>query len=210
MNENTILYLAKRIKAIADTGLLYVKDDYDRDRYHELLKISSQFMSSELKVTPTAIESIFNNCVDYPTPKVDVRAMVLNSNNKILMVQEKADHLWSLPGGWAEIGKTASEVAVQEVLEETGLEVTCKYLSAVFDKRMHPHPPEPFYIYKMIFYCQVESPAETVLTPAFDIAAAAWFAIDALPPFSTDRILASQIQAVYTNIMKQHFITIFD
>ena len=210
MNENTILDLAKKIKAIAAIGLLYSKDDYDKERYHELGKISSQLMSDELKVSPEAIENMFNNSVDYPTPKVDVRALVLNSDDQILMVQEKTDQQWALPGGWADIGKTASEIIIQEVLEETGLEVSCKYLSAVFDKRKHPHPPQPFYVYKMIFYCRLKSSAATILTPAFDILDAAWFSIDALPPLSTDRILASQIEAVYNNIMKQDFITIFD
>src|SRR5436190_19178730 len=102
MNENTILDLAKKIKAIAAIGLLYSKDDYDKERYHELEKISSQLMSNELKVSPEAIENMFNNSVDYPTPKVDVRALVLNSDDQILMVQEKTDQQWALPGGWAD------------------------------------------------------------------------------------------------------------
>ena len=206
----TALDIAKRIKAISGIGLLYTTNDYDKERYRELNAISEIMMSNELKVSHDEVKSFCPECVDYPTPKVDIRAMVLNKDKRILMVQEKADNRWSLPGGWADIGQTPSEVAVKEVHEETGLQVNCKYLSAVFDKRMHHHPPQPFYVYKMVFYCELDLHTEPPLKPAFDVLDVAWFAMDALPPLSTDRILESQVKAIYENIKHQNFITIFD
>lgn len=208
MSEATTIDIAKRVKAIADIGLLYSKDNFDKERYSELKLISETLIKSELNIAGSV--NIFNDCIDYPTPKVDIRAFVLNDKNELLLVQEKTDNCWSLPGGWAEIGQTPSEVAMQEVLEETGVQVNCKYLSAVFDKRMHAHPPQPYYVYKIVFYCELISSHHTILKPAFDVLDANWFAIDSLPPLSTDRILASQIHAVYNNIINKNYITLFD
>jgi ADP-ribose pyrophosphatase YjhB (NUDIX family) len=210
MSGKTILDIAKRIKAIADTGLLYTSNNFDKERYRELKLISEKLITGELKIPPEISANIFNECIDYPTPKVDIRALVLNNKKEILMVQEKADGRWALPGGWADIGKTPSEIAVQEVFEETGLQVSCKQLAAVFDKRMHAHPPQPWYVYKMVFYCEVNPASKTVLQPAFDVLDVGWFAIDALPPLSTDRILDTQIHKIYQNIHKENFITVFD
>ena len=210
MPEETILDIAKRIRSIAATGLLYTKDSFDKERYHELKAISEQLITEELKLTGEIAAKIFTDTTDYPTPKVDIRALVLNDKQEILMVQEKADSCWSLPGGWADIGKTPSEIAIQEVFEETGIKVTCKHLAAVFDKRMHPHPPQPWYVYKLFFYCTPDVSSTTILKPAFDVLDAAWFAIDALPPLSQDRVLKEQVEAVYNNIINKNYITLFD
>jgi ADP-ribose pyrophosphatase YjhB (NUDIX family) len=209
MSRETVLNLAKRIKAIADTGVLYTTTNFDRERWHELRSIAEDLMANELNISSSTIQLIFDKCIDYPTPKVDIRALVLNSKKEILMVQEMADNCWSLPGGWADIGKTPSEIALQEVWEETGLEITCKYLSAVFDKKMHDHPPQPFYVYKMVFYCEPVNDT-MILKPAFDVLNVAWFRINKLPQLSKDRILASQIQLIYKNISEENYITIFD
>jgi len=210
MADESILDLAKRIKSIADIGLIYSANNFDKERYADLKGISEKMMADELKLSPEVSAKIFIDCTDYPTPKVDIRALVLNDKKEILMVQEKVDSCWSLPGGWADIGKTPSEIAIQEVFEETGIQVSCKHLAAVFDKRMHPHPPQPWYVYKMFFYCVPDEPLPTELKPAFDVLDAAWFAIDALPPLSKDRVLKEQIEAVYQNIISQNFITLFD
>lgn len=103
MPTETVIDLAKRIKAIADIGLLYTSDDFDKERYHELKLIGEKLLSKELNTTSEDVKSFFNKCVDYPTPKVDVRVLVLNDEKQILMVQEKGDKKWSLPGGWADI-----------------------------------------------------------------------------------------------------------
>lgn len=210
MQSKSILDIAKQVRSISEIGLLYSTNDYDKERYAELKTAGEQLMDMSGHFAPQPAVSLFNPTVDYPTPKVDIRALVLNSNNEILMVQEKADSCWSLPGGWADIGQTPSEVAVREVLEETGLQVTCHSLAAVFDKRNHPHPPEPYYVYKMVFYCLVKEDAPRVLKPAFDVLDAGWFTLDAMPPLSENRILKSQIITVYNNILQHHFLTIFD
>jgi len=211
MSDETILDIAKRMQSIANIGLLYSPEkSFDKERYRELKQLSEKIIQDELKLPSGISENIFVDYIDYPTPKVDIRALVLNDKKEILMVQEKADNCWSLPGGWADIGKTPSEIALQEVLEETGIKASCKNLAAVFDKRMHPHPAQPWYVYKMFFYCEPDDPSARELTPAFDVLDAAWFSINALPPLSIDRVLKEQIETVYKNIINRNFITLFD
>ena len=197
----------KRLKAIADIGLLYAKGDYDRERYETILEIS-QSMLAEITDKPlSTIKDFYLETQDYPTPKVDIRALVLNEKSEILMVREQADGLWALPGGWADIGTTPAEVAAKEVLEETGLVVEVEHLLAVFDKRCYPHPPEPHYVYKMVFGCRY---TEGVLLKGFDILDTVFFPIHQLPPLSEPRILVSQIQLVFKKWVNNDVKTYFD
>jgi len=204
------LELAKRIRAIADISLVYAHDDYERERADELLDISNQLTSNLTGLSADRISGFYTKVTDYPTPKVDVRAFVMNHQKQVLLVQEKIDSKWSLPGGWADIGKTPAENVVTEVREETGLRVEVKHLLAVFDKRMHLHPPQPFYVYKLFFHCVLNPNFEMPLTPAFDILDAGWFDPDQLPPLSTDRILESQIRLLWDKVNQDNFETLFD
>jgi len=125
----------------------------------------------------------------------------------VLLARESADGKWSLPGGWADVGQSPKEVAAKEVKEETGLDVIPVTLLAVFDKRMHPHPPQPFYVYKMVIYCEATS---TEITKGFDVLDVAWHDIANLPELSEDRILKSQIELVYNKVINQDFTAYFD
>lgn len=210
MQNNSIIDIAKKVRTISEIGLLYSTNDFDKERYSELKILSEQMMDATHHFSPYSASSLYNPTIDYPTPKVDIRALVLNKQNEILMVQERADSCWSLPGGWADIGATPSEVAIKEVLEETGLEVECFSLAAVFDKRVHPHPPEPYYVYKLVFYCRIKDSSPLTVKPAFDVLDAGWFNINALPALSENRILPSQVATVYNNIIQNNFLTTFD
>ncbi len=111
----------------------------------------------------------------------------------MLLVKESLDGKWSLPGGWGEVGFSPSEVIRKEIKEETGLEATVSRLLAVYDKKCHPHPPQPLYVYKLVFWCEAVSGS---LSPGFDIIDARYFAIEQLPELSEERILKSQIEQV--------------
>jgi ADP-ribose pyrophosphatase YjhB (NUDIX family) len=205
--SNYILEEIKRIKPIADIGQLYSKNEYDRERYNELQEIYFRLLNLVSDHEIESLKAHFPLTTDYPTAKVDIRGIVLSNDNKILLVQESVDGKWSLPGGWADIGQTPKEVIAKEFKEETGLDVIPQKLVAVFDKRMHPHPPQPFYVYKMVFYCKAIS-TETV--KGFDVLDVQYFDIDNLPPLSEDRILKSQIELVYGKILNSDFETYFD
>ncbi len=184
----------KKLKALADTGLLYNQNEYDRERYNEILEISLELMAQSSENSKDALKAMFAPVTDYPTVKTDVRALVLNEDKtKVLLARESADGKWSLPGGWADIGASPKETAIKEVWEETGLHVVPTTLLAVFDKRFHPHPPQPFYVYKMVFLCEKISGE---LTKGFDVLDVKYFEIENLPELSEDRILKSQIELV--------------
>jgi ADP-ribose pyrophosphatase YjhB (NUDIX family) len=203
----TILDEIKRIKAIADTGLLYASNGYEKERYHELQEITYRLLSQLSDYPVESLKVSFPPSNDYPTVKVDVRAMLLSKDGKVLLVKESADGQWSLPGGWADVGYSPKEVAVKEVKEETGLDCVPRNLLAVFDKRMHHHPPQPHYVYKLVIWCEATS---WEFCKGFDVLDVQFFAVDDLPELSQDRILKSQIELLYRKVVKQEFETYFD
>ena len=189
--ERELLEIAKRIRAMSQTGLVYVQDEYDRERYEEFVSLSDKITSLLTDYSISEIQANYLPVKEYVTPKVDIRAIVFNDKNEILLVREKADGLWSVPGGWSDVGYSPSEVAVKEVKEETGLDVEASRLLAVLDMRKHNHPVIPFYVYKFFILCDIKGGA---FDNTFDILDKGFFALDNLPPLSEERVLASQIE----------------
>lgn len=188
----------KRLKSIADAGLLYSKNEYDKERYQELQDISFNLLNKFSGLSVQDLKFMLPRAKDYPTAKVDIRGLAISNGNKILLVQESIDGKWSLPGGWGDIGYSPKETIIKEFKEETGLDVIAERLLAVFDKKMHPHPPQPFYVYKMVFYCKIIS-AE--ITKGFDVLDVQLFNIENLPELSEDRILKSQVELLYNKVI---------
>lgn len=188
----------KRLKSLADTGLLYSKNDYDKERYRELQEISFNLLHKFSGLNIQDLKFMLPQIKDYPTAKVDIRGLTISNDNKILLVQESADDKWSLPGGWGDIGYSPKETIIKEFKEETGLDVIAERLLAVFDKKMHPHPPQPFYVYKMVFYCETISAG---ITKGFDVLDVQYFDIKNLPELSEDRILKSQLKLLFDKVI---------
>jgi ADP-ribose pyrophosphatase YjhB (NUDIX family) len=194
MGNEAILEYAKRIEALSQIGLTYSPNPYDLERYTELKEISFKLMALVTQLSVEKLQIHFDDKKEYITPKVDVRAVVFNEANEILLVKESADGHWSLPGGWADIGYSPREVAVKEVREETGLAVRSTRLLAVLDKSKHPHPPALEYAYKIFVECQ---PLSGQLGGSFDILDCGWFTQDNIPPLSLERITHEQIDLMF-------------
>lgn len=207
MDETKALELIKRVKALADTGLLYADSEYDKERYEELVSISLKLLSATSGQPLPVLRDFFMPVSDYPTPKVDVRGLILNEAREVLLVKESLDGKWSLPGGWGEVGFSPSEVIEKEIKEETGLRAKASRLLAVYDKKCHPHPPQPFYVYKLVFLCDAMAGE---LDIGFDIADARYFSIDDLPKLSEERILSTQIEQVYKLVTQKNQDVYFD
>jgi len=205
---NNILNIAKRIKSIADVGLLYTENPYDIDRYKELKDIGFDLMQQLANEPIEEIKGAFREIVEYPTPNVDVRGVVLNEKQQILLVKEAMDGKWTIPGGWAEIGLTPKENLIKEMMEETGLNVKVERLIAIFDKRCHPHPPQSHYVYKLVFQCLVIGNPE--FKPDYEITDIGYFDIDNLPELSKDRILENQLHIVHDKIINNNLEVYFD
>lgn len=187
------LEIAKRLEAIAQTGLTYSQNEFDRERYEEIRVISHTIFHHYTEAPIEKIYDLFAGEKGYPTPKMDVRGVVFRGD-LILLVREKLDRCWALPGGWADIGLTPNEVVVKEVQEESGLLVKPDRLLAVLDKKMHNHPPSPLHVYKMFILCK-EAGGE--LTAGMETLEAGFFDIDHLPDLSTERNTIEQIRMIY-------------
>lgn len=155
------LQWAQRLQAIAQNGLTYTKDPFDLERFTQIRQIAAEILTSS--DDPNAVDSVidlFKRNFGYATPKVDVRAAVFD-NNRILLVKERVDNAWALPGGWADIGDAPSVAALREVREESGYEAKVEKLAAVCDHNLHDHPPYPFHSYKIFFICTLAGVPQT-------------------------------------------------
>lgn len=184
---------AKQLQSIAQAGLTYSKDQYDLERFQQIRDISVEMMAEHTHIDKRIIKNLFANETGYATPKVDVRAVIFH-NGQILMVKEKLDGKWALPGGWADIGLSPTEVAVKEAKEESGFDVKAVKLLAVHDKKCHPHPPSPYHTYKLFIACEiVGGRAET----GIETSEVAFFSEDGLPELSIERNTESQIRMAF-------------
>src|SRR5262249_36877014 len=146
-----------RLQALAQAGLAYSTNPYDLERYEQIRAIGVELLQELTEEPLDKIIRVFASEGGYQTPKVDIRAVLVREGREILLVREKIDSgRWTLPGGWADIGLTPFEVAAKEAYEETGLTVTPARLLALFDKRKHTHPPQPWYTYKVFIQCEVQ------------------------------------------------------
>ena len=151
-----LILLAQRIRALSQTGLVYSLSEYDTERYEELSRLSDEITALATGLKPDDVASGYRPAQEYVTPKVDIRAVVFNEKDEILLVREKMDGCWSLPGGWSDVGYSPKEVAAKEVKEETGLDVLPVRLLAVMDMSKHPHPAIPYYVYKFFILCELK------------------------------------------------------
>lgn len=187
---------ARELQAIAQTGLAFAGDAYDRERYEKIRGVAARIMAEHSEASLSRVESLFADQTGYATPKVDVRGAVFR-HGRILLVRETADRgRWTLPGGWADVNQSPSECVVREVREESGLEVIVRKLAAVYDRARHGHePPYPFHIYKMFFICDIVGGSPKA---GPETSEAAFFSEDDLPQdLSISRVLPAQIKRMF-------------
>jgi len=178
---------------MAKTGLSYSQNPYDLERYEELRDMSNELLSELGDITPEQVAFHFEELDEYPTPKVDVRGVVLKGE-EILLIREKTDERWAMPGGWCDIGHSPSENIIKEVFEESGLEVKVSRLLSVWDKRKHDHPDDIHYVYKLNFLCEITGGD---LSPGHETSGADFFHIDKLPELSRPRNTEAQIKKLF-------------
>ncbi|MCF7617066.1 NUDIX hydrolase [Bacillus sonorensis] len=174
---------AKEIQALAQAGLAYTKDEFDKERFIRLREISCEMVAEYAETDFLKVKQLFADESGYQTPKVDVRAVIFKDGG-LLLVQEKADGKWALPGGWADIGLTPKEIAVKEAFEETGFKVEAKRLLAVMDKKRHNHPPSAYHVYKMFIACDIVGGKAAAGTETKNVD---FFSLENLPELSEAR-----------------------
>lgn len=200
------LDVVQELQRVAQAGLTYSTGAYDAERYQSLLGLAARIAAAPLGGSVDRVEQMLRAERGYATPKVDVRAVVPRDDG-ILFVRESADGLWALPGGWADIGSTPSEMAAREVHEETGYVVKPVKLLAVFDKSKHEHPRDVWWTYKLFFLCDLKggeprTSHETLETRFFEE--------PNLPPLSLPRNTPGQLARMFEHLRHPDRPTDFD
>jgi ADP-ribose pyrophosphatase YjhB (NUDIX family) len=199
---------ALSLLAVAQNGLAYADDTYDRQRYQQVRRSAEELMGLVAEEGLEELRRIVALDTGYMTPKIDVRAAVFDASGKLLLVRERSDGHWTLPGGWCDVLESPSEAVGREVREEAGVAVEVDKLVAVLDRDKQGHRPHlPFHVYKLFFLCRERSRVEPDPT---ETTAIDWFALDALPPLSTSRVLESQLRLMHTHWVDPTLATVFD
>jgi ADP-ribose pyrophosphatase YjhB (NUDIX family) len=184
---------AARLLAIAQAGLSFADGPFDRERYLAVRAVALEIVAAQLDLPSEAerrrLEELFAPDDGYPTPKVDVRALVRRGQG-VLLVRERADGRWSLPGGWADVGWSPAAMVAREVAEESGYLVRARRLLALWDRSRHNPGPYPYSVYKLAVACDLLGGAPAA---SAETSAVGWFPPADLPPLSISRITAAQI-----------------
>ena len=195
MQDYRWLHWAQQLQAVAQTGEAYANNDFDRQRYDLVRNIAAAMMAAGSAAEPQDLVERFARERGYATPRMDVRAAVFR-DERILMVQERSDGLWTLPGGFADVGDSPSMAVEREVQEESGFTAKATKLVALFDRNRHPHPPFGYHLWKAFFLCELQG---GVARPSIETSAVDFFAADALPPLSQGRISVGQLQLMFAH-----------
>ena len=186
------LQWAIELQSLAQAGLTYGKDVYDKERYERIREISAEILSNMSSIPTETVKDLFCNETGYQTPKLDTRAAIFK-DGKILLVREN-NGKWSLPGGWCDVDVSVGENAVKEVKEESGLDVVAKSIIAIQDRAKHNLPAYAYGICKVFVLCSLigGSFQENIETTGFD-----YFTVDNLPDLATEKNTAEQIMMCF-------------
>jgi len=206
-NDPQWLAWSKRLQAIAQNGLTFARDPFDLERYTAILDIAAQLAANGAGVDVATVKGVFEQQSGYTTPKVDMRGVVFRDDS-LLLVRERTDGLWSLPGGWADPGESPAENVVREIREESGFETRAKKILAIYDRSRHPHhPPHAFHVYKVFMLCELVGGGATTSN---ETDAVEFFAENALPELSIGRVTAGQIQRMFEHLRNPAWPSDFD
>ena len=197
---------ASELQSIAQAGLTFGENQYDRDRYQQIRDLSVDILQSYTDMEHNKIRDLFASETGYQTPKVDIRAAVF-SDDRILLVNEKVDGKWSLPGGWADVNSSVRESAVRECFQEDGAVVKPKRIVAIHLGNRHNNHNFPFTIYKIFVECEL---IEYRFQENTETLGSDFFSLDMLPELSTERNTIEQIKMCFDAKDSSLFETIFD
>jgi ADP-ribose pyrophosphatase YjhB (NUDIX family) len=193
-HEPQWLSIARELRAIAQTGLTFTADRFDRQRYERVRELAAAMLAQGSGADYGTILGVLREDKGYATPKVDVRGAAF-IDGRVLLVREISDGKWTLPGGWADVNQTPAECVVREIAEESGFEARARKLAAVHDYQKSNHPTHHIdSIYKLFFICEITGGAARASDETSEVA---FFARDALPPLSLGRTTAAQIDRMF-------------
>ena len=194
------------LQSLAQAGLAYGKDAYDKERYERIREISAEMMSHIADIPLEKVKGLFCNEIGYQTPKIDTRAAIFK-DDKILLVQEK-NGTWSLPGGWCDVTVSVAENTIKEVKEEAGLDVIVKSVIAIQDREKHNLPMYAYRVCKIFMLC---SAVGGNFEPNIETIGFAYFAEDEIPQLATEKNNEEQIKMCFDSYRAgEEWKTLFD
>jgi ADP-ribose pyrophosphatase YjhB (NUDIX family) len=204
--EPAWLAWARRLSALAQTGLTFAENPYDIERYTAVRTIAAEMIAQGAGVDAGQVLDLLATDAGYATPKVDVRGVVFR-DKKILLVQERSDGMWTLPGGWADVGDSSADAVVREIREESGFETRATKLLALLDRNRHGHPEHVNHIYKVFIRCEIVGGSPTT---SHEIQGVGFFAEDKIPDLSLTRIVPAQITRMFEHLRQPDLPADFD
>lgn len=210
MSEPQWLTWARDVQAIAQSGLTFCQNPYDRERYEQLRVLASSMVAALGQNTPETVLTLFTNEKGYATPKIDVRGAAFNAAGEILMVREAIDQdRWTLPGGWADVNFTTAENTLKEVMEESGYSAEIIKLAALWDRNRQGHPPDVFSCAKVFYLCRLTGGTPTI--DNLETSGIGWFNRDNLPDdLSLTRLLPHQLRRMFDHYDQPDLATDYD
>ena len=209
MNEKTVphwLEWARQLQSIGQSGLAYSTNDFDCERYRRLFEIAAAIVHSHTGLPSATLMENFAVQPGYATPKVGVRGAVIR-DGEILLVRERDDGCWCMPGGWADVGERPSEAAAREVLEESGLIVIPRKLVGIYDANRVGEPLSFYHAYKVVFLCDI---AGGELRSSDETPEVGFFNPDELPQLSHERTGERHIVEAFAHYNDAHRPAAFD
>jgi ADP-ribose pyrophosphatase YjhB (NUDIX family) len=195
--ESPWLTWAKRLHALASTGLHFGGSEFDKERYQEVADIAKAMLADLSDLPIERLSQLMGELgAGYVTPQVDVRGAVFREG-EILLVKEKSDGRWTLPGGYADVGLSAAENVRKEIFEEASIDVRVQRLIAVRHKAKHGYRPDIRDFYKFFFLCEATDQASAP-APGFETADARYFQPDLLPELSTGRVIEEDLHLAWS------------
>jgi ADP-ribose pyrophosphatase YjhB (NUDIX family) len=198
---------AREIQQLSQTGLAFAVTDYEKQRYKKLMEITAEMVEHHTELKSEEVVKVLMAQPGYATPKIDVRAAVIDDEEKILLVKEVMDKKWAMPGGWADVGDIPSEVAVRESKEESGYDVKPKKVIGVFDANRGGRLMEFFHAFKIIFLCDLVGGEAAISDETEDVA---FFSFDDLPPLSQNRTNMKHINEIKDHLKDDKRPAFFD
>ncbi len=203
---SNLLDQARRLLAVAQTGLHYTRNKFERERYEEVAQIAAGLIGNAALYDSQQIRTAWLLEDGYTTPKIDVRGAMFR-DNEVLLVRERSDGKWTVPGGFADVNESPSVSILKEIEQESGYTARVLKLAAVHDRNLHNYPPFMFHLWKLLFVCEITggTPRLSNETDGVD-----FFPLEKLPELSTGRITAAQLQLLHRHYLEPGLATEFD
>lgn len=197
---------AEELQSIAQAGLFYGKDCFDRERYERIRQIAAEMMSAAAGISVEKVQGLFCNDTGYQTPKLDTRAAIFDEKDRILLVKER-DGRWSLPGGWVDYNLSVRENTIKEVKEEAGLDAEPVKLIAVQDRDKHNKPRYAYGVCKIFAECRTLGGC---FEPNIETSESGWFSREELPELAWEKNTREQVELCMDAHKAQNWQTQFD